>query len=192
MGVSYLLPVLASSGKADTAYELLRQDTFPSWLFSVKHGATTIWERWDGWTPEKGFQDPGMNSFNHYSLGSCGEYLFSGIGGIQPASPGFKTILIDPVIRDGLTWANTTYDSIQGRIATAWKRDGKELVLKVVIPANTTAIVCLPARDLASITENGKPVEKAPRVSFLRQEKDKFLFAVGSGTYKFAAADRTP
>ena len=66
---------------ADAAYGLLQQDTFPSWLFSVKHGATTIWERWDGWTPEKGFQDPGMNSFNHYSLGSCGEYLFGSIGG---------------------------------------------------------------------------------------------------------------
>jgi len=83
VGVSYLFPVLTQAGKADTAYSLLLQDTFPSWLFSVKHGATTIWERWDGWTPEKGFQDPGMNSFNHYSLGSCGEYLFSGIGGIS-------------------------------------------------------------------------------------------------------------
>ena len=76
VGVSYLLPVLTQAGKVDTAYRLLMQDTFPSWLFSVKHGATTIWERWDGWTPEKGFQDPGMNSFNHYSLGSCGEWLF--------------------------------------------------------------------------------------------------------------------
>jgi len=104
VGVSYLLPVLTQWGKTDTAYRLLLQDTFPSWLFSVKQGATTIWERWDGWTPEKGFQDPGMNSFNHYSLGSCGEYLFGGIGGIRPASPGFKTILIQPVIRDGLTW----------------------------------------------------------------------------------------
>jgi len=72
VGVSYLLPVLTRAGKTNTAYTLLMQDTFPSWLFSVKHGATTIWERWDGWTPEKGFQDPGMNSFNHYSLGSCG------------------------------------------------------------------------------------------------------------------------
>ena len=146
-GVSYLLPVLTQSGKADTAYHLLLQDTFPSWLFSVKHGATTIWERWDGWTPEKGFQDPGMNSFNHYSLGSCGEYLFGGIGGIRPASPGFKTILIDPVIRDGLTWAKTRYDSIHGPIATSWKLTGNRLALQVVVPANTTATVCVPAKD---------------------------------------------
>ena len=187
VGVSYLLPVLTQAGKADTAYRLLLQDTFPSWLFSVKQGATTIWERWDGWTPEKGFQDPGMNSFNHYSLGSCGEYLFSGIGGIRPASPGFKTILIDPVIRSGLTWANTRYDSIHGPIATSWKLEGKRLQLKVVVPANTTATVCVPARDLAGITESGKPVAKAGDVKFVRQEKGKVVFEVGSGTYNFAS-----
>src|SRR6202012_3772150 len=129
VGGSYLLPALTSQNKVDTAYRLLLQDTFPSWLFSVKHGATTIWERWDGWTPTKGFQDPGMNSFNHYSLGSCGEYLFGYIGGIRAASPGFKTILIDPVIRDGLSWATTRYDSIHGKIATGWTVEGRKLSL---------------------------------------------------------------
>jgi alpha-L-rhamnosidase len=187
VGVSYLLPVLTQWGKADTAYRLLLQDTFPSWLFSVKQGATTIWERWDGWTPEKGFQDPGMNSFNHYSLGSCGEYLFSGIGGIRPASPGFKTILIDPVIRHGLTWADTRYNSIQGPIATSWKLDGKRLALKVVVPANTTATVCVPAKDPAGITESGKPVAERTDVKYVRQEKDKVVFEVGSGTYNFVS-----
>jgi alpha-L-rhamnosidase len=187
LGVSYLLPVLTQWGKADTAYRLLLQETFPSWLFSVKQGATTIWERWDGWTPEKGFQDPGMNSFNHYSLGSCGEYLFSGIGGIRPASPGFKTILIDPVIRSGLAWANTRYDSVKGPITTSWKLDGKRLTLKVAVPGNTTATVCVPGRDMAGITESGKPVAKAGGVKFIRQEKDKIIFEVGSGTYDFAS-----
>lgn len=190
IGVSYLLPVLTQAGDTDAAYRLLLQDTFPSWLFSVKLGATTIWERWDGWTPEKGFQDPGMNSFNHYSLGSCGEYLFSGIGGIRPASPGFKTILIDPVIRDGLTWADTSFDSIHGKIATAWKVRGKQLTLKVVVPANTTATVFIPAGDMANITESGEPVEKAEDVKFLRQENDIYVFAVGSGIYKFASEMR--
>jgi alpha-L-rhamnosidase len=190
VGVSYLLPVLTQAGKADTAYRLLLQDTFPSWLFSVKHGATTIWERWDGWTPEKGFQDPGMNSFNHYSLGSCGEYLFGGIGGIRPASPGFKKIHIEPVIRDGLTWAKTSYDSIHGKIATAWKREGQRLTLEVVVPANTTATVCVPARDMASVTESGKPVKNAGSVKFLRMDKENAIFEVGSGIYKFASEIR--
>ena len=187
VGVSYLLPVLTQAGKADAAYGLLLQDTFPSWLFSVKHGATTIWERWDGWTPEKGFQDPGMNSFNHYSLGSCGEYLFGGIGGIRPASPGFKTILIEPVIRDGLTWAKTSYDSIHGTIATAWKHEGKQLTLEVVVPANTTATVYVPATDRTNITENGKPVEQAEGVKLLRRDNEKAIFAVVAGTYKFTS-----
>jgi alpha-L-rhamnosidase len=187
VGVSYLLPVLSQAGKADTAYQLLLQDTFPSWLFSVKHGATTIWERWDGWTPEKGFQDPEMNSFNHYSLGSCGEYLFGGIGGIQPASPGYKTILIQPMVRDGLTWARTSYDSIHGRISTAWKRSGHRLTLDVVVPANTTAVVCLPTKDIASVKESGRPVNQAKGVQFLRQETDQVDFSIGSGTYRFVS-----
>jgi alpha-L-rhamnosidase len=187
VGVSYLLPVMTQAGEADAAYSLLQQDTFPSWLFSVKHGATTIWERWDGWTPEKGFQDPGMNSFNHYSLGSCGEYLFAYIGGIRPASPGFKTILIDPVIRDGLTWAKTTFDSIHGKISTAWKMKGKHLTLAVVVPANTTATVYVPARNLADVTEGGKSVKNVENVKFLRQEEDKAVFEVGSGSYRFAS-----
>jgi len=187
VGVSYLLPVLTQADKTDTAYRLLLQDTFPSWLFSVKHGATTIWERWDGWTPEKGFQDPGMNSFNHYSLGSCGEYLFGYVGGIRPASPGYKTIVIDPTIGNGLDWAKTRYDSINGPIATDWKREGKHLTLNVVIPANTTATIHVPAKDHSRVTEGGIPVAKAEGVKFLRQEKDKAMFEVGAGTYKFAS-----
>ena len=188
VGVSYLLPVLTEAGKAETAYRLLLQDTFPSWLFSVKHGATTIWERWDGWTPEKGFQDPGMNSFNHYSLGSCGEYLFGGIGGIRPVSPGFKTIRIEPVIGEGLTWAKASYESINGKIATAWKREGQRLTLEVVVPANTTATVCVPAKELAGITESGKSVEQVEAIKFIRLDKGNAVFEVGSGTYKFASA----
>jgi alpha-L-rhamnosidase len=187
LGVGYLLPVLTQSGKAGAAYRLLLQDTFPSWLFSVKHGATTVWERWDGWTPEKGFQNPGMNSFNHYSLGSCGEYLFGHVGGIRPASPGFKTILIEPAIQDGLTWARTHYDCIYGRIATFWQLKGRRLELEVVVPANTTATICVPAKDAVGVTESGRPAAEADGVRFVRQEKDTVLFEVGSGTYHFAS-----
>jgi alpha-L-rhamnosidase len=188
VGVSYLLPVLTQAGKADTAYNLLLQDTFPSWLFSVKHGATTIWERWDGWTPEKGFQDPGMNSFNHYSLGSCGEYLFGGIGGIRPASPGFKTIRIEPIIRDGLTWAKTSYNSIHGKIATAWKRDGSRLTLEVTVPANTTATVCVPATATVGLTESGQSLERVRGVKLLGYDQGNAVLEAGSGTYKFVSS----
>src|SRR6185437_15970733 len=120
LGVSYLLPVLTEAGKADSAYALLLQDTFPSWLFSVNHGATTIWERWDGWTEEHGFQDPGMNSFNHYSLGSVGEWMFATVAGIDLSEPGFKHILIKPIPGGSLTYAKASYDSIRGRIESGW------------------------------------------------------------------------
>ena len=190
LGVSYLLPVLTEAGKTGTACQLLLQDTFPSWLFSVKHGATTIWERWDGWTPEKGFEDPHMNSFNHYSLGSCGEYLFGYVGGLRPASPGFKTILIDPVVGGGLTSARASYDSIHGHIAAAWKRAGNRLSLEVVVPANTTATVSVPAKGVANVTESGRSIQNAEGVKFLRQENDKVVVQVGSGTYKFVSEIR--
>jgi alpha-L-rhamnosidase len=185
LGVGYLLPTLEEAGKSDVAYRLLLQDTYPSWLFPVEHGATTIWERWDGWTPNKGFQDPGMNSFNHYSLGSCGEFLFGGIGGIRSGSPGYKTILIDPVIGPGLNWARTSYDSIHGKIATDWKMAGNRLSLDVTIPANTRATVCIPAKDRASVRESKAPLDKAHGVKFLRQENNKVMVEIGSGTYHF-------
>jgi len=187
LGVSYLLPVLEQVGKSDIAYQLLLQDTYPSWLFPIKHGATTVWERWNGWTPDKGFEDPGMNSFNHYALGSCGEFLFNGIGGIRSDSPGYKTILINPVIGKGLNWARASYNSIHGEIATYWKVDGNRFSLEVTVPANTKAKVCIPAIDIVNVTENKKPIDKTKDINFVRQENDKVILEVGSGTYHFVS-----
>ncbi len=185
LGVGFLLPVLAQAGETETAYRLLLQDTYPSWLFPVEHGATTIWERWDGWMPDKGFQDPEMNSFNHYALGSCGEFLFADVGGIRPASPGFKKILIAPVIGDGLKWASTSYYSIHGKISSWWKIDGDKLALEVTVPANTTATVCIPATSAATVSEGGKPLDQADGLKLLQQENGKVYVEAGSGTYKF-------
>ena len=114
VGVSYLLPALSNGGKNATAYRLLMQDTFPSWLFSVKLGATTIWERWDGWTPQNGFQSTIMNSFNHYSLGSCGEWMYHSVAGIDqdPTSAGFKKIIIHPRPDSHLSSASGSLRSI--------------------------------------------------------------------------------
>jgi len=190
IGVSYLLPALCSENKMDTAYRVFRQETFPSWLFSVKHGATTIWERWDGWTPEKGFQDPGMNSFNHYSLGSCGEWMFDTVAGIgpDPDQPGFKHIIVKPALVSGLTWVKARYDTVHGRIVSQWERKDKQLTLHVVIPANTTATIYVPAGDVASVLESGKPAAKSEEVRFLRRKNAGAVFEVGSGTYDFTAS----
>lgn len=190
VGVSYLLPDLTLAGKVDTAYRLLFQDTFPSWLFSVKQGATTIWERWDGWTPEKGFQDPGMNSFNHYSLGSCGEWLFSTVAGIapDPDQPGYKHIIIRPRPGGNLTEASASYNSIRGRIATSWKLRPERFTLHVTIPANTTATIYIPTKDSASVKESGRPALVAKGLKFLRMEDGAALYEAGSGDYSFVSS----
>jgi len=146
VGVSYLCHVLSATGHSDVAYELLHQETYPSWKYSILHGATTIWERWDGWTEHKGFQTPTMNSFNHYSLGSVGEWLFRSVAGIGQAedSAGFVTIRIEPRFDDSLGFVEASYDSIRGPIATRWERAGGEIRLKVEIPANGDAEIVLP------------------------------------------------
>ena len=96
VGTSVLMPTLAATGNTPIAYKLLLNDTFPSWGYSIKHGATSIWERWDGWTAEKGFQDPGMNSFAHYSFGAVARWMFQTVAGIDTAEPGFQRLLIRP------------------------------------------------------------------------------------------------
>jgi len=186
IGTPRLLPGLHLAGRDDAAYKLLLTRTAPSWLYPVSIGATTIWEQWvawDGVTPQGG-----MNSLNHYSFGAVGEYLFGMVGGIQPARPGFKSIRIQPVIRDGLTWAKCSYDSIHGRILSNWKREGSRLTMEVTIPANTTATVYVPAKDAAGVTESGKPAAKAAGVKFLRMENGAAVYEVGSGTYRFSSA----
>ena len=136
VGVSYLLPVLTAYGHLDLAYTLLMQDTFPSWLFSVKQGATTIWERWDGWTPDKGFQDAAMNSFNHYSLGSCGEWLYDTVAGIgrNAAWPGYKVAVIRPRPGGGLTMVKAGLKTVYGQIGQRVDAGGRAVQLPVDDP----------------------------------------------------------
>jgi alpha-L-rhamnosidase len=190
VGVGYLCPVLTNMGYTDLAYRLLMNDTFPSWGYSIKHGATTIWERWDGWTEEKGFQDPDMNSFNHYSLGSVGEWLYSAVAGIDtdPEQPGYKGIRIHPRPGGGLTHVKAEYASIHGPIATDWKLEDRQFTLNVTIPANTTATVHVRAQSKDAVSEGGKPAQTAEGVTFLRWEDGYAVYAIGSGTYAFRAS----
>jgi alpha-L-rhamnosidase len=189
VGVGYLTPTLTDIGRVDVAYKLLQNDTFPSWGYSIKYGATTIWERWDGWTAEKGFQDPGMNSFNHYSLGSVGEWMYHTVAGIDldPAQPGYKHIVLHPQPGGGLTYAKASYDSLHGRIVSDWKLSKSGLTWKVVIPANTTATVRVPTSDVRSVRESGNPITQVEGVTFLRSENGAAVYEVGSGEYTFTA-----
>ena len=187
VGLSYLLPALTETGNLDVAYRLLNQDTFPSWGYSIKNGATTIWERWDGWTEQKGFQDPGMNSFNHYAFGSVGRWLFGTVAGIDTDDAGYKRIRIEPKPGGGITYARASYRSIYGKIVSDWKIKNGEFTLNVTIPANTTATVYVPAKDAESVTEGDLPAAKAEGVQLVRMDNGKAVFAVGSGQYRFAS-----
>jgi alpha-L-rhamnosidase len=183
IGTPRLLPALHDAGRDDLAYTLLLQQTYPSWLYQVKLGATTMWERWDGWTPSSGFETPTMNSFNHYAFGSVGQYLYSVVGGISPASPGYQTIRIQPVPGNGLTWANTSYNSIHGFISTAWTNTDGMFDLAVAIPPNTTAQVYVPTTNAAAITESGMPAASSPGVTYVGTSNDCAIYSIGSGNY---------
>ncbi|MBN2161838.1 MAG: family 78 glycoside hydrolase catalytic domain [Pontiellaceae bacterium] len=187
IGTPRLLPALHLAGRDDLAYALLLQETYPSWLYQVTLGATTMWERWDGWTPNGGFQTIGMNSFNHYAFGAVGEYLYGNVGGISPASPGYKSIRIQPVAGDGLDWASTSYESVRGSISTVWTNDGGIFSMDTVIPPNTTAMVYVPTTNAPAITEGGVAAMSAPGVNYVGVSDGYAVFNVGSGRYQWSS-----
>ncbi|MEI8196027.1 MAG: alpha-L-rhamnosidase C-terminal domain-containing protein, partial [Phycisphaerae bacterium] len=146
-----ILPTLSQIGRDDLAWQLLTNEKFPSWLFSVNQGATTIWERWDGWTPDKGFQDVGMNSFNHYAYGSCGQWMYTRIGGIEldETRPGYRHILVDPLLARGLKSGQSSLETLYGPVRVAWKLANEIFSIQLTIPPNTTATLRLPGHYTA-------------------------------------------
>ena len=184
-----LMLELSRNGYNDQAYRLLNLRSFPSWGFMIDQGATTVWERWDGYVKGRGFQNPSMNSFNHYALGSVGEWIWRNIAGINPdeKNPGYKHFTLRPRHGGGLKWAKATYKSIRGPITSEWKIADNKFTLNIAIPPNTTATVYVPATDAKSVTESGKPADKANAVTFLHIEDGRALFRVGSGKYSFVS-----
>ncbi|MGL4511798.1 MAG: family 78 glycoside hydrolase catalytic domain [Lacipirellulaceae bacterium] len=185
IGTKDLMLALSKIGREDVACGLLRADGFPSWKFSIKHGATSIWERWDGWTPEKGFQDPGMNSFAHYSFGAVYQWMVENVGGIRRDAPGYASVTIAPIACDGIDWARVRYDSVRGPVRSAWRREGKDLVLDVSVPANVTATIQLAAAPADELLESGSPAHQALGVRGVRREASVAAVKVGSGDYSF-------
>ena len=146
LGTPQLLPVLSATQHFDVAYALLMQKSYPSWLYPITRGATTMWKRWDGIKPDSTFQDAGMNSFNHYAFGAVGSWMYRTIGGIEldPAAPGGKRVRIAPRPGAGLTYARTSLETPYGTVVSSWKLDGQRFVLDVTVPPNTTAEIKLP------------------------------------------------
>ncbi len=200
LGTKALLPALSASGQHDLACRLFQSRKFPSWGYEVEQGATSVWERWDSFTKEHGFngasgnQNASMNSFSHYSFGAAMEWAYRVLAGIDTDGPGFEKIVIRPgppareSNPDGkpIGWVKAEYVSIHGRIASAWKHEGDRFELEVRIPANTTATVILPTRARAAVTEGGEPLAGAKGVEAVAEVDGKVVVKVGSGSYRFA------
>lgn len=180
-GTSLLCTTLSENGQSRTAYEIFMKEDCPSWLYAVKMGATTIWERWDSIQPDGRIISNGMNSLNHYSYGSVVEWMYRYVCGIQPIddSPGFSRFLLHPQPDGSLTGAKAEYDSPKGRIAIGWKRtEQEEMYLKIVVPFDTEAELCLPDAEKNSV--NG--LEEIP----LRQEGTDVYAVLEAGTYEIS------
>ncbi len=187
VGASYLCPVLSATGHYDVAYDLLLQETYPSWLYPVTKGATTIWERWDGIRPDGSFQDPGMNSFNHYAYGAIGDWMYREVAGIDidPGAPGYRHVLIHPHPGGGLRHVRAAHRSPYGKIASEWTLDGNVFELRVTLPPNTTATVRIPAARLDAVRESDHPLDGVEGVVRAHQDGDDVVVEVGSGYYRF-------
>ncbi|MGW3605376.1 family 78 glycoside hydrolase catalytic domain [Micromonospora sp. NPDC005161] len=189
VGVALLCPVLADHGRADLAYALLHQEEFPSWGYSIRHGATTIWERWDGWTDHGGFQSAAMNSFNHYSLGSVGDWLFGRVAGIDqtPTSVAYRELLLRPLPGGRLTWAKAEQETARGRVACGWSRIDGRITVTVTVPPGSTAVLEVPTRDPGSVRESGAPAAGQPGVLGVQPSTAGATLRLASGRYTVSA-----
>ena len=187
LGTPYLCHVLSRFGYTDIAYKLLLQETYPSWLYPVKMGATTIWERWDGEKPDSSFQTPGMNSFNHYSYGAIGDWMYRVVAGLDTYEdgPGYKHISIIPHAGGGLTMAAADLETHYGKISSHWKMENGRLILDVEIPVNTQATILIPATATQKVTESGISLADVKDLRVSPADKGTVHVDAGSGKYHF-------
>ena len=200
LGTKSILPVLSAHGHHDLACRLFQSREFPSWGYEVEQGANTVWERWDSFTKEHGFEgatgknNAAMNSFSHYAFGAVMEWAFRDLAGIDLVDPGYGRILVRPRIPAaataggvGLDWVEAEYDGPRGRIASRWERVGDELKVRVSIPANTAAEIRLPVGDVAAVTEQGRSLASGDieGVRAVRLDETAVVLEAGSGDYEF-------
>lgn len=189
VGTPYLSLVLSTNGYHDTAVRLLLQDTYPSWLYSIKKGATTIWEHWDSIKPDGSFWSDDMNSFNHYAYGAIGDWMYRMVAGLDmdESQPAYKRIRIQPRFAGiNLTYTKAAYESMYGKIASSWNLTDEEIQVKVQIPPNTTAEIVLPNAKLNSIQEGGYSLDLVDGIHSVTETDIGLLIEVGSGSYLFA------
>jgi alpha-L-rhamnosidase len=185
VGGQWIMRTLTNNGKADIAYQLATNKTYPSWGYMTEQGATTIWELWNGNTG-----DPLMNSGNHVMLlGDLIIWFYEDIAGIKSdiSDPGFKHIIMNPINIPGLDFAKASYHSVRGLIKSSWKKEKHKFSWDITIPANTSATVYILADNADNVMENGKPISKSLGIKFLKMEDGKAVLNVTSGAYRFTS-----
>ena len=187
LGTPYLCHVLTRFGYDTIAYKLLLRDKYPSWLYPVKMGATTIWERWDGIKPDSSFENPGMNSFNHYAYGSIGDWMYRTVAGINidENAPGYKKIIIKPHLTDSLSFASASLETYYGKVSSEWKKENGKFILNVEVPANTTATIYIPATSTDDIVENDKKIDLQNGFKLIENKDGYVVVQTGSGKHSF-------
>ena len=203
LGTKSLLPALSAHGHHDLACRLFQSRLFPSWGYEVEQGANTVWERWDSFTKEHGFEgmtgsnNAAMNSFSHYAFGAVMEWAFRDLAGIDTLDPGYGRILIRPRIPRAMSnpagppldWVEADYDGPRGRIASRWERTAAGIVIRVGVPANTVAEIHLPAADPRDVSEAGKALLVGQAgIRGVRMEAAELVVEAGSGDYVFRVA----
>ncbi|HTK49550.1 MAG TPA: alpha-L-rhamnosidase C-terminal domain-containing protein, partial [Gemmatimonadaceae bacterium] len=187
LGTPYISDALTSTGHLAEAYALLLERSYPSWLYPITRGATTIWERWDGEKPDSTFQDVGMNSFNHYAYGAIGDWMVHTVAGLDldPAEPGYAHIVVHPMPGGGLDSARAELLTPYGSAASGWTTAGGRLRVAVRVPPNARATVHLPGATLADVREGTRAVASAPGVTSASQGRGETIVEIGSGDYAF-------
>jgi alpha-L-rhamnosidase len=186
LGTPYLNHVLTKTGNDTLAYKLLHRKEYPSWLYPVTKGATTIWERWDGIQPDGDFQAESMNSFNHYAYGAIGDWMYQTIAGIRPeeSMPGYKEFTIQPHLSNTLSFAKASLDTYYGLIRSEWEKSEGYLKMTVEIPANTKATVHVPNIN-SNIVINGSSPEQCTSCKKMASKDSMYtVFEIGSGRYE--------
>jgi alpha-L-rhamnosidase len=187
LGTPALTRTLSDNGYVDEAYGLLLNERYPSWLYEVKQGATTVWERWDGQKPDSSFQEPSMNSFNHYAYGAIGDWMYRVVAGLSddPSEPGYKHIVVRPQPGGAFSFGKATLVTPYGEAGSGWKLDGDRLTVTAIAPPNTRATVHLPGARVEQVREGGLPLASTSGVARSTQVGDEVVVEVGSGTYAF-------
>ncbi len=176
---------LTENGRSDLAFRIATNTTYPGWGYMIENGATTIWELWNGNTAA-----PDMNSYNHVMmLGDLIIWYYENLAGIKsdPDYPGFKKIIMNPEIIDGLDFVKASYNSVYGLIKSEWKKEGNKFHWDLTIPGNSIAIISIPANNRSDVSESGIKATEAEGIRFLKMQDGRAMFEIGSGQYSFVS-----